>query len=246
MKIDHIVIPPLKKVIIELSFENDIELKVSDISGITAALEEHYSVEPNLLLLPRIIPGQEIKFPIGGDLRYSDAENEKILRIGKDFLVFTYTKYDNWEILRAQLIKSLMSITNTLNLKEISEVKITYINEFKIKKDPVFIFKDNFNITTDIPKRWDLHYHDFFLGIVPFENDEKKIVLRLRGVGLKDENFVFVLETSFISKNLTLRMEGETLKQYLTMAHDEIEIYFIELLEGTELKKQIGMFLENE
>jgi len=246
MKIDYIKNPPLQKVIIEFHFPNDFALKISDASKISEALEGKYNNEPNIFLLPQITPGQEVKFPMGGNLRYSSNDNSKIINIGRNFLIFTFTKYENWELLSGQLIEILIKLHEALEIIDISKVKITYVDEFRIEKED-FKFIENFQIDIKLPGDWGLFFHDFYLGIVPFENDYKKMVLRLKGLGISEDNkYIFSLETLFISKNLEMKIEKEKITSYLNEAHELIEIYFIDLLNQTKLKEKIGMYLENE
>lgn len=241
-KIIDIHYPPLIKVILELYFENNIELTLSEATKVFEKINKEYTREPKLVLLPPIKPGEKIDLPIGG-LRYSDIDNKKVLQIGRNFIVFSFTEYSRWDELLSHLMKIILNLKDILKVAKINQLYLTYVDEFNVDVEG-FSFADNFNVKIEKPENWKIHYHDYYLGIVPFEEKGKKIVLRLKGRGIKDEKYNFTLETAFINKTETIPIEEDNLKSYLDSAHDLIISHFIDLIDNTDLKKKIGMFLE--
>ena len=88
------------------------------------------------------------------------------------------------------------------------------------------------------PQNWKILPHDFFIGIVPIDDDHRKIILRLKG-SLENNELNYVLETVSIGKELNLSIDDEYLSEYLTETHDIVVNYFIEFLTD-ELHKSIG------
>jgi len=242
MKIDFISNPPLKRVVLDLQFKKEIVLTVSDASIIFDNIKEIYPEEPNLFLLPPIVPGDKIEMPMG-PLRYSDENNKRILEFSRSSLRFTFTEYNNWETLRDQLLSIILTIKSIIKKKVFSRIVLTYYNEFLLEVED-FVFEENFNINLSKPESWDLKFHDIFLGIVPYEEGNKKVVLRLRARGVKEDKYIYTLETSLINRNEEIMIERPLLTSFFNEIHDLVELYFIQLIKDTKIQKLIGMSIQ--
>lgn len=233
--------PPLDRIIIRILFSEDLRLNVSISGEIAKKIKDSYPNEPNLVLLPILRPGMKIDLPPMGPLKFTDEKNFNWIEIGKDYIIFTFTEYFNWAEVLEKSINIIFILKENLDLKEVIDVQMKYVDKFIFLKED-FRFKDNFTINFDKPEILKILPHDFFIGIVPHEDDNKKLVLRLKGIE-EGNNLKYNLETEFISKNLKLEIEKEDLANYLTEAHDLIEQYFIEFL-TEDLRNKIGMELK--
>ncbi len=242
MKIDYMSNPPLKRVVLDLQFKKEIVLTVSDASTIFDNIKDTFSEEPNLFLLPPIVPGDKIEMPMG-PLRYSDENNKRILEFSRSSIRFTFTEYNNWETLREQLLSIILPIKSIIKNEVISRVVLTYFNEFLLEVED-FVFEENFNINLSKPDSWDLKFNDIFIGIVPYEQENKKIVLRLRARGIKDNKYIYTLETSLINRNEEILIEKSLLTSFFNEIHDLVELYFIQLIKDTNIQKIIGMSIQ--
>ena len=108
---------------------------------------------------------------------------------------------------------------------------MTYIDEFEFKKEN-FDFGKYFTLSIDPDKNWDISYDDFFLGIVPYQEQKEKtkLVFRLRTIAQNDENYLYSLETSFMKKDSMIEFDGKLFPMQLDHAHDIIITYFIDFL----------------
>ena len=176
-------------------------------------------------------------------MRYSDEENKKFFEIGENFVIFSTTEYSRWKILRDEILGVLFKIDDLLKGGEIINIFITYIDEFNIDKED-FVFEDNFSIKLLKMKNWKIDFSDFHLGLVPFKENEKKIILRIKSREDLPEKYRFSVETVFISRSIQIKMDREILKQYLDSGHDKINSYFAELIYNTQLQEKIGMKIE--
>lgn len=240
MRIEYIRNPPLKKVIIEFHFEKVFDLKISEVAVLYNRIQEIYSIEPNVGLVP--VKGKSFEIRLG-TLRYSDEENKKFFEIGENFVIFSTTEYSRWKILRDEILGVLFKIDDLLKGGEIINIFITYIDEFNIDKED-FVFEDNFSIKLLKMKNWKIDFSDFHLGLVPFKENEKKIILRIKSREDLPEKYRFSVETVFISRSIQIKMDREILKQYLDSGHDKINSYFAELIYNTQLQEKIGMKIE--
>jgi uncharacterized protein (TIGR04255 family) len=238
MKIEFIREPPLKKVIIELHFNKNFELKVSETAELFNKIKYLYPNEPTLGLVPP--RGQKFELHLSA-LRFSDNENEKSIEIGQNFIILTTIKYSRWENLRNETLDILFELCEILKFDEISNVFITYIDEFEVEKKKEFIFEDYFNIILQKAGKWDIDFSDFHLGLVPFRENNKKIVLRIRSTKDLPEIYKFSVETVFISRSNKIKFERETLTKFLDYGHDKINSYFAQLIYNTLLHNKIGM-----
>lgn len=240
MRIEYIRNPPLKKVIIEFHFEKSFDLKISEVAVLYNRIQEIYSIEPNVGLLP--LKGKRFEIRLG-TLRYSDEVNKKFFEIGENFVIFSTTEYSRWNVLRDEILGVLFKIDDLLKGGEIINIFITYIDEFNVDKED-FVFDDNFSIKLLKMKNWKIDFSDFHLGLVPFKENGKKIILRIKSREDLPDVYKFSVETVFISRSIQIKMDREILKKYLDLGHDKISSYFAELIYNTQLQEKIGMRIE--
>lgn len=233
----------LNKFVININFNEDFKsLDVNDLAHVATEIKNEYPVAPKFLLMPK--PGETVDL---GPLRFENKiSEEKInsLQIGRNFLVFIFEKYDSWDVELSKILNVINNTKNILEFSEINRIQLNYIDNFSFPIEN-FNFSRYFAAPINFTNNWEIKYHDFFLGIVPYEeinqNEKSKVVMRLRGVGIQDNNYKFTLETVFIMRNLNL--DVSILQSYLEKAHDIIETYFIEFL-TPEYQEELGLKYE--
>lgn len=240
MRIEYIRNPPLKKVIIQFHFEKVFDLKISEVAVLYNRIQDIYNIEPNMGLVP--LKGKSFEIRLG-TLRYSDEANKKFFEIGENFVIFTTIEYSRWDILRDEILGVLFKINDLLKGGEIINLFITYIDEFNIDKED-FVFGDNFTIKLLKKKNWKIDFSDFHLGLVPFNENGKKIILRIKSRENLPDKYRFSVETVYISRSIQIKMDIGILKQYLDSGHEKISSYFAELIYNTQLQEKIGMKIE--
>lgn len=233
---------PLEKVILRLIFSEDFNLTISETGALSKELKSFYPREPNLVLFPLLKPGQTIDLPPMGPLRFND-DNQNSIEFGKNYLMFSFNEYYDWKQLIDKILDIMSVLIDILNLKQIIELQFTYIDNFIVPKEN-FRFRDYFNLNFNIPDNWDILPHDIFVGIVPYEKDNIKVVLRFRSFKTENKDELgFSFETVYIHRKAFINLEEINLKNTLTNAHDWMEQYFIELL-TEEYRNKLGMEIE--
>lgn len=228
-KITHFYKKTLNKFVVTLNFSNDFIVNIKEIGKIAENIDEFYPIVPRIALMPKI--GEQISF--GPLFFYDNDAKTSSVQIGRNSIAFVFNEYDSWEKEMGKILKVLHEINQIINLPKLILINLTYIDYFKIPTIN-FDLSKYFTVPIKPTNDWDIKYHDFFLGIVPFEDQSdkeiKKVVLRLRGIGKENENYKFSLESVFIMRNLSIQIEEELFKIYLNDAHDLIETFFIEFL----------------
>lgn len=238
--------PPLDRVALQLIFYKNFELSLTKAAVLAKNIQIPYEHEPNLALLPILKRGQTVDIPSLGYLRFSDKDGKKLLDIGREHITFTYTTYSTWENLLKELIGVLKVLKESLDLTNIKDIYLTYFDKFIIPNDLRFNFKDYFTVTIKNPEDWDLLPHDIFIGVLPYEINKTKLVLRLRSlpeVKKSSEDLKYILETSYIDREVNILVVENELERYLNDAHKLIEHYFIEFLTEEYLNK-LGIEIE--
>lgn len=235
---------PLEKVVLRLEFSEDFDLSIGDAGVLSQKLKEFYPREPNLVLLPILKAGQQIDLPPMGPLRFFD-ENQNAIEFGKNYVIFIFEEYGDWESLITKILKILSILVEILNLKQILALNLTYNDIFSIPKQN-FRFKDYFTLNLKIPNNWDVLPHDLIIGIVPYQRKNIKIVLRLRNAkGKTSDDYGFSFEAIYIHRNVLFDIKKADLNKILTNAHDYLEQYFIELITD-DFKESLGLEIKNE
>ncbi|MFX1295483.1 MAG: TIGR04255 family protein [Promethearchaeota archaeon] len=245
-KIKKIRNPPLERVVLQLDFSEDFSLNLSKAGEIPNKVAEFYNREPYLVLLPIIAPGQAIEIPPMGPLRFSDQENKNWLEIGKKHIIFTFKKYIDWPWLLERILNIIFILKEILEFKSIDNTFLTYINKFNFQKDG-FDFDKFFTVFLKKPGNWEILPHDIFIGILPIDEDNEKIILRLKSlkdIKKTDEILQFTSEIVYLNRGVLIPVKKDKLKIYLTHAHDQIINYFIEFL-TQEHHKILGLEIED-
>jgi len=229
---------PLERVILEFYFNDEFNLNLTDAAKIAQNVTQ-FKREPNLVLLPKLLPNETIEFPAMGRLKFSDEENKNWLEIGKDHILFIFSEYTRWKELIFNLIENLFKLKEILKFKTLKEIRISYIDKFTFKSED-FLFEKYFTISLNKPGNWKIYPHDIFIGILPYEEENKKLIMRLRSlpnIKKDSDEFEFQLESILIDRNVNLIIEKEKLIDYLTNAHDLIITHFVEILTEEHQKK---------
>lgn len=235
---------PLEKVVLRLEFSEDFDLTVGGAGILSQKLKEYFPREPNLVLLPILKVGQQIDLPPMGPLRFFD-ENQNAIEFGKNYVIFIFEEYDDWTSLLSKILTILSILIEILNLKQLQTLDLTYKDIFSIPKQD-FRFKDYFTLNSNTPKTWDVLPHDMIIGIVPYQNNNIKIILRLRHAkGKTPDDYGFSFEAVYINRNALLDIKKADLNNVLTLAHDYLEQYFIELI-TEDFKERLGMEIKND
>ncbi|MFW9994933.1 MAG: hypothetical protein ACFFD4_23025, partial [Candidatus Odinarchaeota archaeon] len=91
---------------------------------------------------------------------------------------------------------------------------------------------------------WNIGFEDFFLGIVPYEQElgdgEGKMILRLRGAGKEGNKLKFNLQSTFVVRKITIPFENKMVRLYLSAAHTAATTFFVDFLTD-RLKENIGL-----
>lgn len=239
MNIKYIRHPPLKRVILELNFTEDFQLKISDPSLIYEKIKKYFDIEPTLGLIPP--KGRKFEVHLS-TLRYSSTDDKRILELGSNFIVFTFNEdYTGWDTLRDIINSILNGIDEIIKFSSINNISLTYIDEFLLSKEN-FRINDYFNII--ISNKINVLFDDFHLGIVPIEEENKKVVIRLKARKGTESQYFFILESVFIARNIGFRVGSSEFLSLLNHAHQNIEYVFIVLLLDKKIQEQIGMIVE--
>lgn len=239
MRIKYIRYPPLKRVILELNFTEDFQLKVSDTSFIYDKIKRDFEIEPTLGLIPP--KGRKFELHLS-TLRYSNEDNKRILEIGSNFIIFTFNKdYAGWDTLRDIINNSLNGLDEVFKFSSIKNIFLTYIDDFLLSKED-FRIEDYFNIV--ISNKIEVLFNDFHLGIVPIEKENRKGVIRLKARSGEENQYLFILESVFLGRNLGYKVGSSEFLSFLDQAHQNIEKFFIDLLLDKKIQEQIGMIVE--
>ena len=229
----------LKRFIVELNFEKDFGIiDLNQLSKIAENIKEDFPIVPKLVLMPN--PGETIEFR---PLTFYNKEKKNHIQMGRTFIIFTFEEYNSWKWESKKIVNVINEINNVINLPKIIRINMTYIDEFNLPAEN-FDLEKYFAIPMKPKNNWDIKFHDFFLGIVPYEdiieNIKNKIVIRLRGIGKFKDKFKFNLESAYIIQNLSLPTEDDNFKIYLDQSHDAIEDHFINFLDDG-YKIEIGL-----
>ena len=149
-----------------------------------------------------------------------DFEKLNFVNLGEDFVDFIFNKYEKWIRELPKIIHVYSALIEATEMPNISKIVLTYIDVFEISIDG---FEYNNYFTFPIINKennWDIKFHDLFLGFVPSEDyedeDEEKpkikTVLRLKSRGIKEEKYIFRLESVGSIDNCSISPNPDILK----------------------------------
>lgn len=218
--------------IISLSYEDLLPgLKLKDIYPFAEAIQGSFPTQPTLGLLKRRFTQINL-----APFTFWDENKKNRVEIGQDFLVFTFTDYLKWDKELPKVTKVFNALNDILDLPNINKIVLTYIDLFPIPREE-FNYNRYFTMPNfDIEHEWEIKFHDFVLGIVPFDDpldeEKKKIVLRLKSIPQdhNDTHFNFRLETIGSVDNFSMTPDIEILCNHLDDCHNRIEDCFIKFL----------------
>ncbi|MFX1500211.1 MAG: hypothetical protein ACFFDH_04515 [Promethearchaeota archaeon] len=229
-KINYFGKKTIKKFVIQLNFTKDFELfDILKIADFTNSIVEEFPDVPKILLMPK--PGETINL---GPLIYKDTpKGNNSFEIGRNFVKFNFSRYERWVIEIERIKKVLTKLNNFLILPTVKDINMTYIDEFQLKIED-FDFGKYFTFPIDPEKKWKYFYDDFFLGFVPYQEykgEEKiKLVFRLRSIAQTEIDYIYSLETAYLTRNSMIEVDDSLYSIHLERAHDFIITYFIDFL----------------
>jgi len=218
--------------IINLTYERLLPgIELEKVNPFAEAIQAYYPTKPLLGLLKRRFT--EINL---APLTFWDANKRNRVELGQDYLLFTFSDYQEWDRELPKVLKVLNALGVILDLPKISKIVLTYIDIFTIPKEPFtynhFFTMPNFNFEHE----WKIKFYDTILGFVPFEEDlvsgKRKIVIRFKSLPQNhgEVNYNFRLETVGSVANISIAPDPEFLNSHLNECHDRIEDYFINFL----------------
>jgi len=212
----------LQNFYVNLSFEEKFRfLEIRNLAQLLEKTKTLYPVFPKIGLFPQL--PQETTINIG-PLTFFDEENMNSVQIGQDFIIFSFKEYSSWRKELKKILSFLKIASEELSLPKIRKIVMTYVNQFKIPKFD-FNFNDYFSYPIfDKSVGWNTHFHDIFLGIVPYEETtetkiKKKGVLRFKSGVAIQEDLIFNLESVFSYENISVDCSNGLLVTYLDDAH---------------------------
>ncbi len=243
-KIKHFIDISLEKFIVAINYADDLKgIKLEEISPLGDEIGKHYSNKPVLGLFKRR-PTDLIQL---GHLRFTDSNNKNYVNLGMDFLDFIFNEYDKWERELPKIIDVFSALINVTEVPDISKIVLTYIDKFEIPVDG-FNYNDFFTFPIINNDEWDIIYENIFIGFVPhiddFNEGEIKVVIRIRSRGIKDEKYIFGVETVGSFDNYNFSPNPEILTKILEECHARIEDIFIRFLTD-EYRDDIGLETED-
>lgn len=216
-------------------------ISISKVTELANKLKKYYPQEPRLFLMPS--PGQ--KFEIGlSPLVFTNPNNRNQIQIHRDFVQFIFTEYDSWKIEFDKIIYIIDLLKEYFQFNNTKSIQLTSIDSFLLPTDN---FKLEKYFSFSINSEFDMHYEDFHYGFVPhlepLEEGLRKVVIKIRGVGIEKKDFKFVIETSFFLKDTTIEVNSMNFKNELNNAHSLLDTAFILSLEE-KYKDKIGLIVE--
>lgn len=241
MKIEH---PPLEVFTFQFIFPTLKSIPIEQISTLTKVFEEKYPKKPEIVLLQ----SSPVKLPSTFELtppspmRFTSEDNTRSIHIFSDKILFRFTKYENWNEARDEIMSVWMNLTDVLTITNFNLYIAEYINIFRLERED-FQLKNYFNLNVRHPSSWELNFEDFHLGTRFLFDEDEIFIMRLRGLSPEDKKtFKFQLESFYRSKDI-LRDTNDTnaLRKELDEFHGKTSKFFYEIL-AERLKRKIGVF----
>ncbi len=234
--------PPLKTFRIDFKFIKPEKISFEMMAKVEALLKKDYPSIPSLDIIEYPYDIQiKAKLPIQiGPIRFLNEEKKEQVQLFSDGLIFIFTEYTHWADIKDQIIEIVLKSCKILNLDEIQQFRMEYIDEFLFpKKD--FNLANHFKLYINKPENWNINFNDFHLGITIIDQENDKFIIRLRGIPNKEkENFLFRLESIYIKKRVFSIDKKQVLIDELNSTHDAIIDYFYNIL-SENLKTKLGV-----
>ncbi len=222
----------LDNFIINLTYERLLPgIKLEKINPFAEAIQAYYPTKPLLGLLKKRFTEINI-----APLTFWDTNKRNRVELGQDYLLFTFSDYQEWVRELPKILTVLNALGKILDLPKISKIVLTYIDIFTIPKE-AFLYNKFFTMPNfNFKHEWEIKFYDTILGFVPFEDDpisgKRKIVIRFKSIPKNHDevNYNFRLETVGSVANTSIGPDTEILESHLNECHDRIEDYFINFL----------------
>lgn len=212
----------------ELSFKlmERIELNITKAGKLVSIVQDPYNSEPNILLIDDGQPNISISMNKG--LVFTDSSTGNMLLIAKREIKFTFVQYYDWLTTTSMITPIIKEICKLFQVEEFKSVSMLYIDKFPIPKSG-FDFNDYFTTKIEMPS-FELDWNDFHLGIVPEDDECKKLVIRIRGRNGDKKNYHYFVDSVYSGKKSIPFGEEATFLNELTKIHDLLENYFCKIL----------------
>ena len=208
-------------------------IELEKINPFAEAIQAYYPTKPLLGLLKKRFTEINI-----APLTFWDTNKKNRVELGQDYLLFTFSDYQEWGRELPKVLAVLSALGNILDLPKISKIVLTYIDIFTIPKEP-FLYNKYFTMPNfNFEHEWNsaIKFYDTILGFVPFEDEpvsgKRKIVIRFKSIPQNHDeiNYNFRLETVGSVANTSIAPDPENLASHLNECHDRVEDYFINFL----------------
>ncbi|KKM79186.1 hypothetical protein LCGC14_1352420 [marine sediment metagenome] len=234
--------PPLKTFRIDFKFIKPEKISFDMMAKVEALLKKDYPSIPSLDIIEYPYDVQiKVKVPIQiAPLRFLNEEKKAQVQLFSDGLIFIFTEYTHWADIKDQIVETVLKSCKILNLDEIQQFRMEYIDEFIFPKND-FNLKNYFKLNLNKPKGWDINFNDFHIGITIKDQETDKFIIRLRGLPNKEkENNLFRLESIYIKKSVFSLDKKQELISELNKIHEIIIDYFYNIL-SDNLKYNLGV-----
>jgi len=243
-RIKEYIDPSLETFNVSINYERDLSgVELDKISPLGNKIGQYYPIKPKLGLIKRR-PIELIKL---GYMQFMDSDKLNYVNLGEDFIDFVFNKYVKWDRELPKIIHVFEALNEATEIPNIAKIVLTYIDLFEIPIED-FSYNNYFTFPIINNEKWDIKFQDIFIGFVPYEEsseiDKKKVVLRLRSRGIKEEKYILSLETVGSIDNCSIESRSNILKNYLRECHDRIEDYFIDFL-TPKYKTEKGLEFED-
>lgn len=234
--------PPLKTFRIDFKFIKPEKISFEMMAKVEALLKKDYPSIPSLDIIEYPYDVQiRAKVPIQiGPIRFLNKEKKGQVQLFSDGLIFIFTEYTHWADIKDHIIEIVLKSGKILNLDEIQQFRMEYIDEFIFPKKN-FKLESYFKLNLNKPEEWDINFNDFHIGITIKDQETDKFIIRLRGLPNKEkENNLFRLESIYIKKSIFSLDKKQELINELNEIHDKIIDYFYNIL-SNNLKNSLGV-----
>ncbi len=243
-KIKEFIDKTLETFTVSVNYEKDLSgIDLEKISPLGDKIGHYYPNKPKLGLFKRR-PTELIRL---GHLQFMDSDKLNYVILGEDFIDFIFNKYEKWERELPKIIHVFEALNEATEVPNIAKIVLTYIDVFEIPIDN-FSYNDYFTFPIINNEDWNIAFHDIFIGFVPYEEssetEKKKIVLRLKSRGIKDEKYILSLETVGSIDNCSILPQSDLLKKHLKECHDGIIDFFISFL-SPQYQTEKGLEIED-
>lgn len=233
---------PIIKFLLRINFDNIDNPTIQTLTEISINLSNvGYSQPTRINLISSKGPDPQLIF---APIRFLSEEEGNEILIFRDSIYFQYNeKYRSWdEQILPNILKNFFFLSEKLNISQIKNISLDYIDLFSQFPQKGFDIKSYFNVNLKYPPEFDIDYDDFIIGIKQnTEEPNHKSILRIRGLKPDNEEYYKIqLETHYSIRENTEINQSEHFKNNLNLAHD-ILLENFKLVLSERTKKLIVM-----